>query len=537
MRRVSPILLGIMITALLSGTIPTAAAETSYEGTVDSPVDITGAARAMFQDGMLQVRGARAPEESRLIVNATGATATLYREAVVCPTTPGICADPRYETSATTYKLTNASLTLTKAADGLRLAISRTGGSGDFSLSTTSKTAASTLGLALTPLSMQAPADSNGASRYSADRDAAGFDYRSATTNLAGSGIFEMYLYNVTVRLAGDGKDGALDRSLSLRDTRWTDPITSRPEGELQYLVIHVDQGVIDAALAAPVVARADAVTVKASDSVLLRNAAGTFSGQTLNGVDVPVPGPLTLEPLARVGDSGPARMSLRVTVVNPPFALTEDQPTDTPGVAAGVAGGVGLTALAAAILYYWPRLKFALAGLLAPMYTRIEKNNMLEHGTRENIYGLIQTNPGIHAHEISTRTEIGWGTAVHHLRMMENARLIVSKRSGRYKRFYLSAGIAPAQKEAYGVLRNDTTRGIAQYVAEHPGCIQKEVCEAFGIQPSLTSWHMGKLEGANLVKKVREGRKVHYYSGPGWNEVNKTLMGTHTTPEPGIEA
>lgn len=183
-------------------------------------------------------------------------------------------------------------------------------------------------------------------------------------------------------------------------------------------------------------------------------------------------------------------------------------QPVDQAMAAAGVlALGAGLAAL------FWPALKV----VLAPLYSRISKDAVLAHASRENIYRLVRENPGIHAHEVAERLDMAWGTAIHHLKILEQSGLITAYRDGRYKRFFVVGDQRIQQKEAVALLRNDTARRIVEAVSARPGLIQKDVCDALGVSSSLATWHLQRLAEAGLVIAQRRGRVVHYEPGPAW--------------------
>jgi predicted transcriptional regulator len=173
-------------------------------------------------------------------------------------------------------------------------------------------------------------------------------------------------------------------------------------------------------------------------------------------------------------------------------------------------------TVLAGVLAYFWPALKFAGTAL----YTRIAPDAVLMHGAREQIYRLIKDEPGIHAHEVATRLDLGWGTAVYHLKLLERSGLLISKHEGRYKRFFLTGDPRILRKDAVALLRNGTSRSIASAVAQKPGMIQKQVCQTLGLSPSLASWHLQRLEQAQLVQAQRMGRSVSYVPGPAWAEL-----------------
>lgn len=232
-------------------------------------------------------------------------------------------------------------------------------------------------------------------------------------------------------------------------------------------------------------------------------------------GTNIAVPGELVVRPVAV--SSGLLVLSLVDPVA--PLAVPPADDVQFDSAVAGMAAGIGGAALGLFTLaWFWPYLKYVGTALMVvPMYSRIGREDVLEHGKREEIFGLIRDVPGIHAHEISSRAVIGWGTTVYHLKLLEDHGLIVGKRTGRYKRFFATAGGAARNVDHYAVLRNETTSAIAKHVLAHPGCIQKDLCAALNLAPSLVTWHMNRLEEVDLVKKVREGRTVRYYAGGSW--------------------
>lgn len=243
---------------------------------------------------------------------------------------------------------------------------------------------------------------------------------------------------------------------------------------------------------------------------------------------DLPVPDPALPGPLGGLVQAARERVAPAAQPAGAPseehgpHVATTDlgkhslAPEPPPGqdLLAGAAGVAGVLALGAGLAaLFWPALKVA----LAPLYSRISKDAVLLHGSRENIYRLVKENPGIHAHEVAERLDLAWGTAIHHLKLLEQNGLLTSYRDGRYKRFFLVGDQRLAQKEAVALLRNDTARRIVEAVVGRPGLIQKDVCEALGVSSSLATWHLQRLAEAGLVLAHRRGRVVHYEPGPAW--------------------
>ena len=64
--------------------------------------------------------------------------------------------------------------------------------------------------------------------------------------------------------------------------------------------------------------------------------------------------------------------------------------------------------------------------------------SDALELDSRRKIYEQVEKVPGIHFRELSRRLKIPTGVIEYHLRYLETHELIVSRREGRYKRYFI---------------------------------------------------------------------------------------------------
>lgn len=181
----------------------------------------------------------------------------------------------------------------------------------------------------------------------------------------------------------------------------------------------------------------------------------------------------------------------------------------------AGSSGAVGSKAAASAASRIGD-----LRGLLpfaSPLFTRFERDTVLGHPRREALYALILQEPGISLQALGDATGLSRTAVIHHLRLLERQHLIVSRRVGRSRHYFENGGrYGHDQKEAYAVLQNDRSKAVAEYIKGNPGSMQKALCAALGIQPSIAHWHVRRLEEAHIVETVRQGRTVAYFPGPG---------------------
>ena len=502
----------------------------------DAPVLLTGRSDALAASGIASFV-AQDPRTPVSLDLAAGQLHVTHKEVAACVPTASVssCIPTQPAVEEEDVVLTGATVRIERAASPYKVLVTNDPGAGDSSSSfgvpgalVASAGAGTLLGATAKPLALSP----YGSDWETGDPKALSDDVYSVEaydTQFSGVGGtvqaahgFEVLLQGLVVRVGGTDESGQpFERTF---DT------TTRGDA-IRFLVLEATDGLLTTTSGAPLQAFRVG-TVDTRGTANLNHAEGTVKedgGETQHDGSraTSLPGPLSLtvtsvKAPAKQGE--PTRMVFAISSSLRVLDALDQPPQDDQDplelVAAGAAGAAG-AGLLAALAYFWPRLKFATTLLALPLYTRIERTAVLEHEKRDEIYELIRQQPGIHAHEIGEKTQIGWGTTVYHLKLLEQHSLVVSKKSGRYKRFFVNTGEYTKKKDAYGALRNDTAKAVADYVVNHPGCSQKELCAALGIQPSLASWHVDKLEGVELVKRVKDGRQVKYFAGPAWESLN----------------
>lgn len=167
-----------------------------------------------------------------------------------------------------------------------------------------------------------------------------------------------------------------------------------------------------------------------------------------------------------------------------------------------------------------WERARrFLWLGLL---YSRIAKERLLDHGSRERLLATIRATPGLAVADIAERTGLPRNTVTYHLRVLERERLVSSTRNGRNRLFFAPGSIEKRdQADALATLRHETTLAMARAIGETPGVDQKQLCARVGVSPSLAHWHADRLVASGVVDKRREGRSVRYYPGAAFGAVS----------------
>jgi DNA-binding MarR family transcriptional regulator len=152
----------------------------------------------------------------------------------------------------------------------------------------------------------------------------------------------------------------------------------------------------------------------------------------------------------------------------------------------------------------------FTLLPLLIPLYTRIQKEDVLDQFVRGQIYGYIKTNPGVHYNQIRRDINVKNGTLSYHLRVLEKTELIKSRREGmRYRAFYPKHMNFPKEQR---FRLTDLQIEIINIIKKNPGVNQKNIAKKLKKKPQTINYNIKILHQAELIIVKRKGRKTGCY-------------------------
>jgi DNA-binding MarR family transcriptional regulator len=144
---------------------------------------------------------------------------------------------------------------------------------------------------------------------------------------------------------------------------------------------------------------------------------------------------------------------------------------------------------------------------LLLPLYSRIQKEDVLDQFVRGQIYGFIKTNPGVHYNQILRKVGVKNGTLSYHLGVLEKTELIQSRREGLKYRVFYPTGMNFPKAERFRL--TDFQIQILESLKRRPGMTQKEIARLLGQKPQTINYNIKVLDQAGLVSVVRKGRKT----------------------------
>ena len=165
--------------------------------------------------------------------------------------------------------------------------------------------------------------------------------------------------------------------------------------------------------------------------------------------------------------------------------------------------GGAGI-ATALGILYF-----LGVGGL-----RHVDRNNVLEHGMRQDLLNSIQARPGIHLRELASQHGTAVTNTQWHLRKLEMAGLVKTQKVQGRRLYYPVQGGQATKAIAIenAALSNPNASRVTEYLAAHGGCCQRNLAEALGMNPGTVRWHLRKLESAGLVRSLQEGTQTRYF-------------------------
>ncbi len=176
----------------------------------------------------------------------------------------------------------------------------------------------------------------------------------------------------------------------------------------------------------------------------------------------------------------------------------------ETPSAETVVALGL-LGILFGGAYWWWPAVKTL---PVLSMFSRIRKDDLLDHPVRQALMDQVEGSPGIHYQALVKELGKGRGVVEHHLRKLETGGLIAAKRTGGYTCYYAKGRLDNAVMEAMPVIKSGTAAGILRAIVERPGVTAKELAASLGIAPSTASHHIARLRQVGLIDGAT-GRNV----------------------------
>jgi len=148
---------------------------------------------------------------------------------------------------------------------------------------------------------------------------------------------------------------------------------------------------------------------------------------------------------------------------------------------------------------------RFAAVGAASPLARFRDGNSTESEGSsdaRDAIAGYVTTTPGAHFSKLRDDLQLGTGETQHHLRQLESAGAVESRKDGDYRRFFPAGRFTTFEQVALGYLRRETPRGMLVELLRDPTATGSALANALDVSRPTVSKYAGELEEAGLLSR-----------------------------------
>lgn len=148
-------------------------------------------------------------------------------------------------------------------------------------------------------------------------------------------------------------------------------------------------------------------------------------------------------------------------------------------------------------------------------LFTTLVPEKVLRHPRRQMILEMVRVQPGIEMNSIAKALGLRWANLAHHVGKLAHSGFIVVHRVGGRRCVFATASGCRGREAGIALLRRDTVRRVHEILLANPQIPQAEIAARIGFSQQRVSQVIGALEKAQLVQRVRSGRKVQYLAQP----------------------
>lgn len=148
--------------------------------------------------------------------------------------------------------------------------------------------------------------------------------------------------------------------------------------------------------------------------------------------------------------------------------------------------------------------------GLSMPRYAPTRPAVLALQKVRASIIAFVRRRPGASVTQICKETGISWGTAQHHLHILQIGGFTKSLSFGR-TRMTFPSDFNDSRLEIIAALRDAPVKELARAVLEGPGRMQVELCQLLGFTRKMFRHRVDVLIAAGLVNEEL-GAKIRRY-------------------------
>lgn len=136
---------------------------------------------------------------------------------------------------------------------------------------------------------------------------------------------------------------------------------------------------------------------------------------------------------------------------------------------------------------------------------------DLLQLETRRAIFDYIKRTPGAHLRGIEREVHLPFGQVLYHLDYLEKNGLLVAKKDGGFKRYFVKNLVGRQEKHFLANFRHQLPRKITILLLLNPGLTHREILDHFKISGSTLSFHLNKMVENGILSRHPNGNENLY--------------------------
>ena len=131
---------------------------------------------------------------------------------------------------------------------------------------------------------------------------------------------------------------------------------------------------------------------------------------------------------------------------------------------------------------------------------------------SRRTIFEHIRQVPGAHLRGIERELTMPFGQVLYHLDYLERHGLIVAKKDGGFKRYFVSNLVGRQEKGYIAAFRHEVPRKVAVLLLLDPGLTHRQIGAHLPVTGSTLSFHLAKMAEAGILARELVGNEHRYH-------------------------
>lgn len=141
-----------------------------------------------------------------------------------------------------------------------------------------------------------------------------------------------------------------------------------------------------------------------------------------------------------------------------------------------------------------------------------MRREDVLEYEKRRALYALVRDEPGLHLRELERRSGLPLGTLRHHLRYLEEHRLVDAVDDRNVVRYFVADLDEEQDRRALAALRQEALRRVLlAFLAREDAFPHRELLDAVGAPASTLAVYLRQLVDRGLLVRRSVGRESRY--------------------------